>query len=232
MTMPHIPSVAEQAANAGRWVAQIAAFLRKHPKQDVHFGVRGGRLYVALLPTTEAVPALTAHQRLACGDTLLPDALRGFLTTPKGDVSFYLQGPKRPGYGARLRGEVDVTQGKVGIASLTGQGWDAIAQTLALVACATADDTPLHRAFLYGLLGPGTGGGNIHLPSVDVQMKGVAKDILAQQPIGHSKLALPHFFGQHTRASLSRALCEMAETVLTVSQWAHHSATQHHQGNA
>lgn len=151
---------------------------------------------------------------------------------PKGDVSFYLQGPKRPGYGARLRGEVDVAQGKVDIVSTTGRSWAEGAQTLALVACATADDTPLHRAFLYGILGPGTGGGTIHPPSVEGQMERTAKDILAQQPVGHSKLALPHLFGKHTRASLSRDLCGMAETVLTVSQWAHHSATQHHQANA
>lgn len=232
MTTHNPPSVAEQAANAGRWVAQIAAFFRKHPQQDVHFGVRDGHAYIALLPTTEAHPALTAHQRLACGETLHPDALARFLTTPKGYVSFYLQGPKRSGYGARLRGEVDVGYGKVDIVALTGRGWDEIAQTLALVVCATADDTPLHHAFLYGILGPETGGGTIHPPSVKGQMERAAKAILAQQAVGHSKLALPQPFGKHTQASLSRALCGMAETVLTVSQWAHHSATHHNQANA
>lgn len=200
--------LAKRSTAAGRWTAQVAAFFDKHPEQSIEFGAMNGRPYLVVAPKHPSGAQLSAHGHMAHGDCLNADAVGTFLSLPHGGVVMHINGRQS------FYGTVGVEQGRQDFAEYNGAGWLEMAQTIALVACATADVDPVHQAFLYGLIGPGSGSGTIHNASVGDQVHKAAHAISARKPVGRSRLAMPEIPAGYTESSLAATLVLMAATAM------------------
>ena len=200
--------LAQRSTAAGRWTAQVAAFFDEHPDQGIEFGAMGGKAYLSVAPTHPSGAQLSAHAHMAHGACLNADAVGAFLSLPHGGVVLHVNGRQS------LHGTVGLAQGRTDFYQYIGAGWPTMAQTIALVACATASVGAVHQAFLYGLIGPSMNKGHIHPASVDGQMHKAAQEISRRTHPGTSRLSMPEPPVGYTESSLAATLILMAATAI------------------
>lgn len=157
---PRLPTGAHAAA-AGRWLAHVAILLAEHPNQEVRICANASTASCHAQPDWDSGPTLTAHARLAHHQAFDATHAPALFGTGQGmlDVGIHLSGFESAPY---LSGRVSRDQhGEASLQTSTGLDWTGIARAFGTLCEAVAGTDVFHRAFLWSLVAPGSGGATL-----------------------------------------------------------------------